>query len=90
MRGAGVIEPRGGPIEFWHRPPRRRLSAISRLPPDPSGKSCQTRCEAEEGCRAWTYVRPGYGGPAATCYLKGHIARPQQGRRCGRVMRSLR
>jgi hypothetical protein len=77
VRGAGVIEPRGGPIEFSID----RIGGDYRhfdLPPDPSGKSCQTACEAEEGCRAWTYLRPGYGGQAATCYLKDHIARPQR------------
>jgi hypothetical protein len=77
VRGAGVIEPRGGPIEFSID----RIGGDYRrfdMPPDPSGKSCQTACEAEEGCRAWTYLRPGYGGTAATCYLKDHITRPQR------------
>jgi len=77
VRGAGVIEPRSGPIEF----------SIDRgggdyrnfeLPPDPTGKSCQLACEREEGCRAWTYLRPGYVGPAAVCYLKNRITRPQR------------
>ena len=77
VRGAGVIEPRGGPIEFSIDRPGGDYRHFD-LPPDPSGKSCQTSCEAEEGCRAWTYLRPGYGGPAATCYLKDHIARPQR------------
>jgi PAN domain len=77
VRGVGVIEPRAGPIEF----------AIDRvggdyrqfeLRPDPTGKSCQIACEAEEGCRAWTYLRPGYVGNTASCYLKNHITRPQR------------
>jgi hypothetical protein len=76
VRGAGVIEPRSGPIEF----------AIDRaggdyrhfdIPPDPTGVSCQVACEAEEGCRAWTYLRPGYNQPpSAVCYLKNRITRP--------------
>jgi hypothetical protein len=75
VRGAGVIEPQGGPIEF----------AIDRtggdyrhfeLPADHTGKACQLACEAEEGCRAWTYLRPGYVGAAAACYLKDRITRP--------------
>jgi PAN domain len=75
VRGAGVIEPQGGPIEF----------AIDRaggdyrhfeLPPDHTGKACQLVCESEEGCRAWTYLRPGYVGAAAYCYLKDRITRP--------------
>jgi PAN domain len=77
VRGAGVIEPYTGPIEF----------AIDRaggdyrhfeLPPDPTGKSCQAVCESEEGCRVWTYVRPGYIGPPASCYLKNRITRPHR------------
>jgi hypothetical protein len=77
VRGAGVIEPHDGALEF----------AIDRvggdyrqfeLPPDPTGKSCQLACEAEEACRAWTYLRPGYAGPAALCYLKDRITRPQR------------
>jgi len=77
VRGAGVIEPGGGPIEFSID----RIGGDYRhfdLPSDPTGKSCQIACEAEEGCRAWTYLRAGYGGPNATCYLKNHILRPQR------------
>ncbi len=75
VRGAGVIEPRSGPIEF----------AIDRIggdyrqfdiAADPTGKSCQLACEAEEGCRAWTYQRAGYGGPNPICFLKNRITRP--------------
>ncbi len=75
VRGTGVIEPRIGPIE----------SGVDRfggdyrqfdVPADPSGKACQVACEDEEGCRAWTYVRPGYVGSSAVCYLKNHITRP--------------
>ena len=78
VRGAGVIEPRGGPVEF----------AIDRsggdyrhfeLPADSSGRSCQLACEAEEGCRAWTYVRPGYLGPnVSRCYLKDKLTKPRR------------
>jgi hypothetical protein len=77
VRGAGVIEPHSGPIEFSID----RVGGDYRhfdLPPDPTGKSCQLACEAEEGCRAWTYGRPGYGSPSATCYLKNRITRPQR------------
>jgi hypothetical protein len=75
VRGAGVIVPRDGPFEF----------AIDRvggdyrhfeIPADPTGKACQLACEGEEGCRAWTYLRPGYVGTGAYCYLKDRITRP--------------
>lgn len=75
VRGAGVIEPRGGPLEF----------SISRrggnyrhfdLPSDPTGRKCQMACQGDKRCRAFTYVRPGYGSAAARCYLKSKIPRP--------------
>jgi len=76
VRGAGVIEPRRGPLEY----------SIDRVggdyrnfdtPPDASGAACKTACEGEAKCRAWTYVRPGYIAPAARCYLKDKITPPR-------------
>jgi hypothetical protein len=76
VRGAGVVAPRRGPIEF----------AIDRiggdyksfeLPADPSGLSCKALCDADKRCRAWTYLRPGYAGPAARCYLKDKVKPPR-------------
>ena len=76
VRGAGVIEPRKGPIEF----------SIDRVggdyrnfepPPDASGAACKAACDAENRCRAWTYVRPGYYGPTARCYLKDQLKPPR-------------
>jgi PAN domain len=76
VRGAGVVEPRKGPIEF----------SIDRLggdyrnfdtASDPSGDACRAACEAENKCRAWTYVRPGYIGPSARCYLKDKLKPPR-------------
>lgn len=75
VRGTGVIEPRGGATEFGVD----RFGGDYRhfdVPADPSGKRCQATCEAEERCRAWTYVRPGYIGSSAVCYLKTRITRP--------------
>jgi len=31
---------------------------------------CQSSCNADGRCRAWTYVRPGVQGPQARCWLK--------------------
>jgi hypothetical protein len=82
VRGAGVIEPRvGGPLEF----------SISRrggnyrhfdLASDPTGKKCQAACKDEKRCRAFTYVRPGYGSASARCYLKAKIPRPKRSYCC--------
>jgi hypothetical protein len=39
--------------------------------PDP--QLCQTACEKDTKCRAYTYVKPGYQGPAAMCWLKSEV-----------------
>ncbi|MGB8049280.1 MAG: PAN domain-containing protein, partial [Pseudolabrys sp.] len=44
---------------------------------DAAGAPCKAACEADNNCRAWTYVRAGYIGGAARCYLKDHITRPR-------------
>jgi hypothetical protein len=36
--------------------------------PDP--QLCQTACEKDVKCRAFTYVKPGWQGPPARCWLK--------------------
>ena len=33
-------------------------------------KLCYDQCEANNACKAWTYVKPGVQGPKAICYLK--------------------
>lgn len=76
VRGAAVIEPRKGPIEFAidrFGGDYRNLEVAA----DASGEACKAACEADNKCRAWTYVRPGYAGPAARCYLKDKITRPR-------------
>ena len=75
VRGTGVIEPKIGPFEFGYD----RFGGDYKnfeVAADPNGKTCQAACEAEEGCRAWSYVRPGYIGQAAICYLKNYLTRP--------------
>ena len=76
VRGAGVIEPRQGPTEFSID----RVGGDYRYfgtTPDPSGAACKAACEAENKCRAWTYVRSGYITPFARCYLKDKLTRPR-------------
>jgi len=76
VRGAGVIEPQRGPIEY----------SIDRLGGDyhnfdtttaADGGPCKDACNADKRCRAWTYVRPGYIGDSARCFLKYKITRPR-------------
>ena len=75
VRGTGVIEPKNGPIEFGIDRYGGDLRHFD-IATDVTGKSCQAACEAEPTCRAFTYVRPGYVGHSAVCYLKNHITRP--------------
>lgn len=77
VRGAGVIEPRRGPLEYSidrHGGDYRNFDTST----DPAGTPCKSACEAEHRCRAWTYVRPGYIGASARCYLKSKIPRPRR------------
>jgi hypothetical protein len=76
VRGASVIEPHSEPVEFGID----RIGGDYRsfeLPPDPTGKSCATACTGETQCRAWTYARPGYFSPSASCFLKERVTSPQ-------------
>lgn len=76
VRGAGIVEPRTGPIEFSID----RFGGDYRfvdLPPDGNGQSCQEICKGEDRCRAWTFVRAGYISIAPRCYLKDKITRPK-------------
>ncbi len=76
VRGAGVIEPKGGPVEFAIDRGGGDYRSVE-LSPDPTGLSCKAACEGESRCRAWTYLRPGYGGPAARCFLKDRVKPPR-------------
>jgi PAN domain-containing protein len=76
VRGAGVIEPRLGELEY----------SIDRVggdyrsfetAPDARGKACAEACHNDAHCRAWTYRRPGYGTATAHCYLKDAVKPPR-------------
>ena len=77
VRGAGVIEPRSGPVEFAVDRPGGDYRQFD-LASDPTGRICRLACESDSECRAWTYLRPGYLGAAAHCYLKNRLTRPQR------------
>jgi hypothetical protein len=44
-------------------------SSFDLAQPDPAG--CQSSCATDSKCKAWTYVKPGYQGAKARCWLKG-------------------
>jgi len=77
VRGAGVVEPRDGPVEYSidrFGGDYRNFDTAS----DPGGAACQTACEGDNKCRAWTYARPGYAGKDAQCFLKKDIKPPRR------------
>jgi hypothetical protein len=76
VRGAGIVEPRTGPVEFSID----RLGGDFRsfdIAPDPNGDACKAACEADTKCRAWTYARPGYVSATPRCYLKEKVTPPR-------------
>ena len=77
VKGGGLGENRPGPIE----------NAIDRgggdyknfeMAANSSAEACNKACEDDNRCRAWTFARSGYVGPAARCYLKDKITRPRR------------
>ncbi len=76
VRGAGVIAPKRAGVEFAIDRGGGDYKTIE-LPPDPTGLTCKAACDADSRCRAWTYLRPGYGGPAARCFLKDKVKPPR-------------
>jgi hypothetical protein len=41
--------------------------------PSPGASQCSFSCQAENRCRAWTFVRPGIQGSAGRCWLKDSV-----------------
>ena len=81
VKGGGVVETRAGPIENAidrYGGDYRQFEILS----DPKTEVCKLACEGENRCRAWTYVRPGYLGTTARCYLKDKIKQPRRSPCC--------
>jgi hypothetical protein len=78
VRGAGVIEPTRGSVEYSIDRTGGDYRTVEMPAPDPAGEPCHAACTADAKCRAWTYVRPGYSGAAPRCYLKDRITRPRR------------
>lgn len=76
VRGAGASEPISKDLEYGID----RTGGDYRnfeTPADPTGAACAKACKDEQRCHAWTYVRPGYQGDAAHCYLKSKVTIPR-------------
>jgi hypothetical protein len=82
VRGAGVIEPRSGSLEYSIDRAGGDYRAFE-LKSGESDEICKSSCAGDNKCRAWTYARPGYVGKAAHCFLKKEIKPPR--RRAGFV-----
>jgi len=77
VRGAGVIEPQAGAVEFSIDRAGGDYRSFE-TPPDTKGKACADACQNDQRCRAWTYRRAGYGSASARCYLKDVIKPPRR------------
>ena len=77
VKGAGVLERKGGPIEFSIDRTGGDYKALD-VATDPAGAPCEAACKGEDRCRAWTYVRPGYLGASARCFLKEKLTAPRR------------
>jgi hypothetical protein len=76
VRGAGVIEPKSRTREFSIDRPGGDFRTFE-VPADSNGEACKKACEADNQCRAWTYLRPGYVDSGARCYLKNRLTPPR-------------
>ena len=77
VKGAALVETRPGPVE----------NAIDRfggdyrsfeIPSNQDAQACKQACEGDNRCRAWSFVRAGYGNPAARCFLKDKVTTPRR------------
>jgi hypothetical protein len=50
--------------------------------PDDDPKRCSAACENDHRCAAYTYVRPGFQGPDAICWLKASVPQSIQNNCC--------
>lgn len=77
VKGAGVIESNDGGAEIGIDRAGGDYQTLD-LTADASWQTCKAACEGESRCRAWTFLRAGYVGPAPRCYLKSRIPAPRK------------
>ena len=77
VKGAAVVESRDTRLEYSIDRTGGDYRAFETAP-NPTGKPCAEACQADNRCRAWTYVRPGYQGAAARGYLKNELKPPRR------------
>jgi PAN domain len=74
VKGASVALPHVPGMEFAIERPGGDYRSLDSAP---SPNACASSCQADAHCRAWTYLRAGYRGPDAHCFLKNHVTRPR-------------
>lgn len=78
VRGAAVIEPASGSLEYSIDRYGGDYKSLD-VAADSTGEVCAKLCREDGKCRAFTYLRPGYGGAAqARCFLKDRITKPRR------------
>jgi hypothetical protein len=77
VRGAGVVESRNGGVETSIDRPGGDYRSFDAKSGE-GDEACKAACTADNKCRAWTYVRPGYLGKEARCLLKKDIKPPRR------------
>jgi type VI secretion system Hcp family effector len=50
--------------------------------PSPDPQTCADECYNDPNCKAFTYVKPGYQGTKARCWLKGEVPSPEPNECC--------
>jgi len=74
---AGAVEP--GMENYTDRPGNDYNRFVLTVP---SPKNCKAACDADQGCAAWTYVRPGVQQREAVCYVKRPAPAPVSNNCC--------
>jgi PAN domain len=67
VKGASVALPHVPGMEFAIERPGGDYRSLDSAP---NPGACAASCQADVHCRAWSYVRAGYRGPDAHCFLK--------------------
>src|SRR6478735_8650447 len=76
VKGAAVLDKKSDKVEFSMDRTGGDYKSVD-VATDAAGATCEAICKGEDRCRAWTYVRPGYLGASARCFLKERITRPR-------------
>jgi PAN domain len=72
---SGVAIAQSTTIEYGTDRPGSDKFSFDMARPEP--KECQSVCLLDQTCRAWTFVRPGFQGPRARCWVKSQAPAAQ-------------